>query len=82
MAGFQKELARVSKTLLLPIYPAREQPIEGITSGALAEKIAHAEVITKAALPKRVKSLQPEVVLIVGAGDIGLLVEEIKAELT
>ena len=82
MAGFQSELARVSKTILLPIYPAREEPIEGITSVALAEKIEHAEVISKAALPKRVKALQPEVVLMVGAGDIGLLVEEIKAELT
>lgn len=82
MTGFQKELARPSKTLLLPIYPAREQPIDGVTSEALAKKISQAEVVSKAALPKRVKSLQPEVVLVVGAGDIGLLVQEIKAELT
>ena len=32
MEGFQKQLSRTAHTLILPIYPAREKPIPGITS--------------------------------------------------
>lgn len=82
LSGFQVQLARATKTVLLPIYPAREAPIPGITSGTLAEKIPHAEVVEKDVLAGRIKALNPEVVLMVGAGDIGDLVGPLKAELT
>lgn len=82
MSGFQEQLARATKTVLLPIYPAREAPIPGVTSAALAEKIPHAEVVEKDVLAGRIKALEPEVLLVVGAGDIGDLVEPLKAELT
>ena len=82
MSGFQIQLARPTKTVLLPIYPAREAPIQGVTSAALAEKIPHAEVVEKDVLAGRIKALNPEVVLMVGAGDIGDLVGPLKAELT
>ena len=82
MSGFQAQLARATKTVLLPIYPAREAPIPGVTSAALAEKIPHAEVVEKDLLVGCIKALEPEVVLIVGAGDIGDLVGPLKAELT
>ena len=82
MSGFQAQLARATKTVLLPIYPAREAPIQGVTSAALAEKIPHAEVVEKDVLAGRIKALNPEVVLMVGAGDIGDLVGPLKAELT
>lgn len=82
MSAFQVQLARATKTVLLPIYPAREVPIQGVTSAALAEKISHAEVVEKDLLTQRIKALEPEVVLVVGAGDIGDLVEPLKAELT
>ena len=82
MSGFQVQLARATKTVLLPIYPAREAPIQGVTSAALAEKIPHAEVVEKDVLAGRIKALNPEVVLMVGAGDIGDLVGPLKAELT
>ena len=39
MEDFANELSRVDELLLLPIYPAREEPIEGITSEALLSKI-------------------------------------------
>ena len=82
MSGFQAQLARAAKTVLLPIYPAREAPIQGVTSKALAEKIPHAEVVEKDVLAGRIKALNPEVILMVGAGDIGDLVGPLKAELT
>jgi UDP-N-acetylmuramate--alanine ligase len=82
MEGFQKQLSRTAHTLILPIYPAREKPIPGITSEVLAQKIERAELISKEALPKRLKALNPDVLLLVGAGDIGDLVATIKEELT
>lgn len=81
MDGFVEELARATHTLLLPIYPARELPIEGVTSEKIAEKIPHAKVVQKGDLAEKLKALQPEVVLMVGAGDIGDLVGIVKAEL-
>jgi UDP-N-acetylmuramate--alanine ligase len=81
MEGFIEELARATHTLLLPIYPARELPIEGVTSEKIAEKIPQAEVVEKGDLTKKLKALQPEVILMVGAGDIGDLVGTVKAEL-
>jgi UDP-N-acetylmuramate--alanine ligase len=80
MAGFVEELARATHTLLLPIYPARELPIEGIASEKIAEKIPQAEVVQKGDLAQKLKALQPEVILMVGAGDIGDLVGIVKAE--
>ncbi len=82
MEGFQKQLSRTAHTLILPIYPAREKPIPGITSEVLAQKIESAELISKEGLPKRLKALNSDVVLLVGAGDIGDLVATIKEELT
>lgn len=40
MDGFVESLALADEVLLAPIYPAREAPIPGVTSAALAEKIA------------------------------------------
>ena len=82
MEGFQKQLSRTAHSLILPIYPAREKPIPGITSEVLAQKIERAELISKEALPKRLKALNSDVLLLVGAGDIGDLVATIKEELT
>ena len=81
MEGFVEELARATHTLLLPIYPARELPIEGVESEKIAERIPQAEVVQKGELTEKLKALQPEVVLMVGAGDIGDLVGTVKAEL-
>jgi len=80
MDGFAEALDRADKVFLLPIYPAREKPIEGISSHALAAKMKHARVVEKKHLAASIKVSQPEVVLIVGAGDIGDLVPIIKAE--
>lgn len=82
MDGFADQLSRVDQCLLLPIYPAREEPIEGITSEALAKKIKCALVVRSEDLPQAVQSIQNRVVLIVGAGDIGLCVKPVKALLS
>ncbi|WP_084362839.1 UDP-N-acetylmuramate--L-alanine ligase [Roseivirga echinicomitans] len=81
---FSQSLSLADEVILLDIYPAREQPIEGITSEMLLEKV-NAErkiVCTKEALLEQIKAWQPEVLLTIGAGDIDKFVEPIKAELS
>lgn len=81
MEGFKNQLSRAEKCYLLPIYPARELPIEGITSQVLASGISGAQVVAKEQLTSILLQSDAEVILFVGAGDIGLLVEPFKAAL-
>ncbi|MCR9172120.1 MAG: UDP-N-acetylmuramate--L-alanine ligase [bacterium] len=41
--GFAEQLSRLDEVILMPIYPAREEPISGVTSDALLEKITSPE---------------------------------------
>jgi UDP-N-acetylmuramate--alanine ligase len=57
--------------LLLPIYPARELPIEGVTSQMLMANItAPCEIVEKSALADRLAQLECDIVVTFGAGDI------------
>ena len=75
--GFKRVLATMDECILLPIYPAREEPIPGVTSGMLGGQVVEKAELC-AELRKRVeKSNEPVVVLTVGAGDIDRLVPEV-----
>ena len=71
--GFSKSLSGLDHLYLLPIYPARELPIEGVTSEMLRESITcPVEIVAKGDLAKAV-SLDMgdfDVLLTMGAGDI------------
>ena len=64
---------------LLDIYPAREVPIKGIDSNWLHTLINHKDsmVIGKPELLKWIKEVKPELLLILGAGDVDQLREPI-----
>ena len=81
--GFAESLSMLDEVILLDIYPAREKPIEGVSSTALLEKISHnsKRLVTKAELPELLATLKPEVLLTLGAGDIDALVEPIRERL-
>lgn len=81
--GFAESLSLFDEVILLDIYPAREEPIEGVTSGWLLEKIENAkkELVQKANLSEAIMSREPEVVVLMGAGDIGEEVEKIRKNL-
>lgn len=84
MEEFAEELSRFDRVILLPIYPARELPINAITATALAKKIApktKVEVVPKAVLKQRVTTIAQRIIVTLGAGDIGLEVNEIKLKL-
>lgn len=78
--GFAKSLSLLDEIIILDIYPAREEPIPGVTSNIIFEKIT---VKNKLLCPKDeliniLKSRNPEVLITMGAGDIDKLVEPIK----
>jgi UDP-N-acetylmuramate--alanine ligase len=69
--------------LLLDIYPARETPIVGVDSNWLLSKIENErkKLIQKHNLIKDIKNSSAKVVVMLGAGDIGVLVNEVTSEL-
>jgi len=80
---FATSLAKFDSILLLDIYPAREKPMEGVSSDWLLEKIRnpHKKLIKKSNLIEEIKRQSPEVLVTMGAGDIGLEISKIKKEL-
>ena len=81
---FAKSLSQFENILLLDIYPAREEPIVGIDSQWLLEKITSTNktLISKEQIISEIKLQNPEVLVTMGAGDIGLEVMKIKNELS
>lgn len=80
MADFAASLSQVDQLALLEIYPARELPMEGVTSSALLELITlpNKKLVAFDGLVEYIKSLDTEVVVTVGAGDISNLVKPLK----
>ena len=81
--GFASSLSKFDSILLLDIYPAREQPIPGVTSKWLLKKITNQnkKLIEKSNLVDEINNTSPEVLVTMGAGDIGLEVSRLKKEL-
>ena len=81
--GFAKSLSKFDEVLLLDIYPARELPIEGITSSWLLEKMTneHKNVVSKTDLIAQIIKSEAKIIVTIGAGDIGELVPSIKQAL-
>ena len=77
--GFAESLAQFDEVLLLDIYPAREEPINGVTSQWLCDKItiASKKVISREILAESVQKSVCKIKLLVGAGDIGAEVEKV-----
>ncbi len=80
---FALALSKFDEVLLLDIYPARELPIPGVTSSWLLEKINidNKKLISKEELVKDIKKTSAKIVVMLGAGDIGVCVEIVKNEL-
>jgi len=77
--GFAQSLSLLDEVILLDIYPARELPIEGVTSQIIFEKITtpNKVLITKRELLDVLSKRDIDVLMTVGAGDIDKLVEPI-----
>ena len=79
-AEFGVSLSMADEVILLPIYPARELPIPGVTSEMLLDKmtIANKKVLGKKEMVEWVKANKPGLIVMAGAGDIDVLVSEVK----
>jgi UDP-N-acetylmuramate--alanine ligase len=87
-AGFARSLDLADEVILLPIYPAREEPIPGVTSKLILDKMENrkARILSKDELlmwmkDEYIKNMDKEfgeVLITAGAGDIDALVEPIK----
>ncbi len=81
---FAESLSKFDEILLLPIYPAREEPIAGITSKWLLRKVnnQHKKLVSKIDLITAIQNRNSEILLTIGAGDIGEEAIKIKQALT
>jgi UDP-N-acetylmuramate--alanine ligase len=76
---FAESLSLSDELILLEIYPAREKPIDGVTSQMLADKCTiKNEVCSKEQLLSVLEKKDFEVLLTMGAGDISTMVQPIK----
>lgn len=83
-ANFAKSLSKADELILLDIYPARELPIQGVTSDWLLSlcSLKHQEVSSLENAMKRIKTKDFDIILSVGAGNIDTLYEPIIEFLT
>lgn len=78
--GFAHSLDMADEVILLDIYPARELPMEGVTSKMIADKMANPAhtILSKEGLLEYVKAAPLDLFITAGAGDIDKLVEPVK----
>ncbi len=78
--GFAAALDKLDEVILMDIYPARELPIEGVDAGIIFNKMKnnHKQWLPGKQILKAVQDLHPEVLMTLGAGDIDLLIPELK----
>ena len=77
--GFARNLEQLDTVILLPVYPAREEPIAGVDSHMILRRIDKMDkyLVTKQQLFPLLEALEPEFVITFGAGDIDRLVGDI-----
>ncbi len=80
---FASVLSSVDELILLDIYPAREQPIPGVTSQWLLDKVqmSNKKLMSKEELVASASTADYDMLMMLGAGDLDLLVPQIKKRL-
>ncbi len=81
---FAEALSLADRVILLPIYPAREEPIEGVKSEMIAERVVSDEavaIVEREDIAEYLGGIDSDVVITFGAGNIDLHCEEIAAKL-
>lgn len=82
--GFATALSNFDQLFLLDIYPARELPIEGITAEWLLDKVSNKnkKLVDKNKLIETILSEKFDVLVTIGAGDLGEMIHDIKNALS
>ena len=81
---FARSLDLLDECILMEIYPARELPIDGVSSQMLLDKMksVNKSICQKADFIEALGKRDIEILMTMGAGDIDTFVEPIKNELT
>lgn len=81
--GFAAALDKLDSAILLDIYPARELPIEGVSSRMIQDRMSLSDrvLVGKADLPGEIARRKPELLLTLGAGDIDALIDTLSRTL-
>ncbi|MEM7550143.1 MAG: UDP-N-acetylmuramate--L-alanine ligase [Bacteroidota bacterium] len=81
--GFAESLSLADETILLDIYPAREEPIPGVSSEIIFKKMKASQkrLLSKEELVDQIEIGSSDVLLTIGAGDIDKLVKPLKLKL-
>ena len=82
--GFAEALDELDEILLMDIYPARELPIEGVSSDSIFVRMKnpHRQKVAREQILDKIAASEFDVILTLGAGDIDQLREPITAMLT
>lgn len=77
---FAESLDMADEVILLPVYPARELPIEGVEAEMILDNMVlpQKQVLSKNAMLDWIKMYKPELVVMCGAGDIDNLLQPVK----
>jgi UDP-N-acetylmuramate--alanine ligase len=77
--GFADSLSQLDQVWLMDIYPAREQPIPGVTSTWLLNMISNLQktLVNPETVLEKIQMEKPQILLILGAGDIDRIVQPI-----
>ena len=76
---FAAELDELDECVLVDLYPAREEPIEGVSSEMIVEemKLNRKYCVNKEGLTRKLIEIQPEILLFMGAGDLDRMIKGI-----
>jgi UDP-N-acetylmuramate--alanine ligase len=82
-AGFAEILDQLDEVILLPVYPAREKPVPGVTSELILNKMknGHKQLMELEDVTEKLDIKKLDVLVTIGAGNIDTLVEPIEKKL-
>jgi UDP-N-acetylmuramate--alanine ligase len=82
-AEFARELSKLDTLFLMPIYPAREEPIPGVTSEVLLDLVtlSNKKIVQASEILEACNSIEEGVVLTIGAGDIDRIITPLLAQI-
>ena len=77
---FAESLSLADEVILLPIYPARELPMPGVTSELIFHSITipNKRILSKEIMLQVIATEKPKLLVMCGAGDIDALVQPVK----
>ena len=77
-AEFAEALSKADEVVLLPIYPAREEPIEGVSTEIIAERVTvPCRIVEREKLAAEIAEMKTDVVVTFGAGNIDACCEAV-----